>query len=269
MSIVKNVFLMGGVGNQLFQIARACSHRDNGHDVYILKLSRHTKLIYRLIGFTFHDDWVDIEKVLCKLSFKTKEISYKQMLILIFLFMMRKLGINKYFDTKIDEAPNFLNKLIDVGYFQSSKHLTSNAVEDVGHALIDILNISSDTDNSSMVLHIRGGDFSETDRLKDHDIKKVKDLAQRRNLQIKIVTNDKIFAKQVTGINENISINNSNSALDDFIFLTGSKLLFLSNSTFAFWAAIVASLSRNTELFASDNFPYKSLVKIKDIGSTI
>ena len=38
MSIAKNVFLMGGVGNQLFQIARACSHRDNGHDVYILKL---------------------------------------------------------------------------------------------------------------------------------------------------------------------------------------------------------------------------------------
>lgn len=269
MSIAKNVFLMGGVGNQLFQIARACSHRDNGHDVYILKLSRHTKLIYRLIGFTHHDDWIDIDKVLCKLSFKRKEISYKQILILVILFMLRKLGINKYFDTKIDEAPNFLNKFIDVGYYQSSKHLTSNAVKDVGYALIDILNISSDTDNSSMVLHIRGGDFSEKDRLKDHDIKKVKDFAQRRNLQINIVTNDKIFAKKVTGINENISINNSNSALEDFIFLTESKLLFLSNSTFAFWAATIASLLRNAELFASDNFPYKSLVNIKDIGSSI
>ena len=159
MLIAKNVFLMGGVGNQLFQIARACTLRDNGYDVYVLKLSRNTKLIYRLIGFTLHDDWIDIDKVLFKLSLQRKEISYKQMLILVLLFMLRKLGINKYFDTKIDEVPNFLNKFIDVGYYQSSTHLASNAVKEVGHALIDLLNISSSTDNSSIVLHIRGGDF--------------------------------------------------------------------------------------------------------------
>jgi hypothetical protein len=261
MTTVKNVFLMGGVGNQLFQIARACSHRENGYEVCILQLSRNKKSIYRLIGFTHHDDWIDIDRVLHKLAFKTKEVSYSQM-----LFVLRKLGVNRYFDTKIDEAPNSYKKFIDVGYYQSKEHLTSNSVKEVGNALIDLLGISSDKDNAGIVLHIRGGDFFEADRLKDYDVERVKDLARRRKLKIHVVTNDKKFALEICGSSENIFVIDSSSARDDFIFLGRSNVLFLSNSTFAFWAATVASISNDAELFASNSFPWKPLINLVDIN---
>ena len=266
MSTVKNVFLMGGVGNQLFQIARACSHRENGCEVSILRLSRNEKHIYRLIGFTHHEDWIDIDRVLNKLDINTKEVSYSQMLTLMFLFILRKLGVNRYFDTKIDEAPNSYTKFIDVGYYQSEKHLTSNSVKEVGNALIDLLGISSDKDNSGIVLHIRGDDFFEADRLKGYDIERVKDLARRRKLKIHIVTNDKKFALEVCGSSENIFVNDSSSARDDFIFLGRSNVLFLSNSTFAFWAATVASISNSAEVFASNNSSWKNLINLVDIN---
>ena len=44
------VFLMGGIGNQLFQITRAKSIQLEGQKVILLKLGRFKKIVYSLIG---------------------------------------------------------------------------------------------------------------------------------------------------------------------------------------------------------------------------
>ena len=266
MTTTKSVFLMGGVGNQLFQIARACSHREKGYDVCVLQLSRNKNRIYRLIGFTNHDDWVGIDQVLHKLSLSTKEVSYRQMMVLILMFFLRRLGVNRYFDTEVNEAANFYKIGIDVGYFQSENHLTPNSVKEVGYALIDLLKIERNKNNAIIALHIRGGDFIQSNRLNECDIESVKDLARKRALKIYVVTNDTTFALEVCGSDDNIFAHDSSGARDDFTFLARSKVLFLSNSTFAFWAAIVASMANGAELLSSESFPWKPLINVADLN---
>ena len=257
---------MGGVGNQLFQIARACSHRENGHDVCLIHLTRYKKSIYRLAGFTDHDDWINIDNVANNLGIKIKEASYSQMFILMLLFTLKRLGVNRYFDAEINKTPSIHKKYIDVGYYQSKKHITLNSIKEVSYALIELLDLSSHAPSSGIVLHIRGGDFPERWLIEMDSIQKMKDLAKRRREKLKIVTNDKKFALTFFNSKDDISVNNSSSARADFIFLSRSNVLFLSNSSFAFWAATIAAITNDAELFGTDSFLWNDLIDLDNIN---
>ena len=261
---------MGGVGNQLFQIARACSHRENGYEVAVLQLSKHKKNLYRMIGFTDHENWIEIGDLANSLDIKIKDVSFSHLVSLAFLFFLRRLGINRYFNTEIDDESTIFGQYnIDVGYYQSNKHLTLSAVNEVSNALIELLGISCLKTNSDFVVHIRGGDFIKYNmEIKYDEIEKVKVLAKKRGKKIHIVTNDKKFALGFFDTQDNIYVNNSTDAMSDFLFLSASSTLFISNSTFAFWAAKIATIINNAELFGMSSFPWKDLISLKKIESS-
>jgi hypothetical protein len=62
---------------------------------------------------------------------------------------------------------------------------------------------------------------------------------------------------------DNISIKNSSCARADFIFVSRSDALFISNSTFAFWAINTAAIINYAELFVMVSFQSDDL---NDLG---
>ena len=95
-----------------------------------------------MIGFTDHENWIDIGDLANSLDIKIKDVSFSHLVSLAFLFFLRRLGINRYFNTEIDDESTIFGQYnIDVGYYQSNKHLTLSAVNEVSNALIELLGI--------------------------------------------------------------------------------------------------------------------------------
>ncbi|MDA1317512.1 MAG: hypothetical protein O3B87_05875, partial [bacterium] len=55
------VLLMGGAGNQLFQISRAATRKTYGEKVELLSLSRYQDMVCRFTGWSNHEDWIDVK----------------------------------------------------------------------------------------------------------------------------------------------------------------------------------------------------------------
>ena len=87
------VFLMGGVGNQLFQITRALSLREEGKKVIVLELGIYKNIILRFINHSIHKEWINIFKLSLLLDLKIKRVSFIDLLNLFILFILRKLSI--------------------------------------------------------------------------------------------------------------------------------------------------------------------------------
>ena len=86
----------------------------------------------------------------------------------------------------------------------------------------------------------------------------------KQNKVIKVATDDRkktIYVFQE--FNQNISFI-SDDSIDDFKYLAASKNIFLSNSSYAFWAGICAKIIRNDlNLFASKTWQYEDFLSTK------
>ena len=143
----KKILLMGGTGNQLFQILRARSYYNEGATVELLRLSRHKNFVYRLIGFTNHKDWLDIDSLVFSLGLKVREILFYELLLVAVYYVLKRIGFSGWFDTPLTgknvPLEIFGTHGIDVGYFQSPKHSTPLAMSQLISVLINELDISS------------------------------------------------------------------------------------------------------------------------------
>ena len=154
-------FLMGGAGNQLFQLARAHSHISLGRHAELVELGKYKKIIYKIIGFTYHKDWIDLTDISSSLGISIRHVTIKELFFLGVYFISRKIGLG-VFDKELVKASK---SILDVGYFQSPRHVCMESIHIVGKALSDVLNIRSNP--SEFVVHVRGGDFAFSDRIDD------------------------------------------------------------------------------------------------------
>ena len=130
----ERVFLMGGAGNQLFQLARAHSHIALGREAELIKLGKYKEVIYKIIGFTYHKDWIDPEDISSKLGISLRLVTLRELFFLSIYFILRKCGISIFFDREITEGVEYG---LDVGYFQSPKHVLAESIDIVGKCLGD------------------------------------------------------------------------------------------------------------------------------------
>ena len=73
--MIIKVFLMGGIGNQLFQINRALSLQLEGRKVLIVHLGIYKRFINLIIGHTTHENWIDVNHLTNKLNLAYQQIN--------------------------------------------------------------------------------------------------------------------------------------------------------------------------------------------------
>ena len=254
------IFLLGGVGNNLFQITRALTLMESGKDVRLLKISKKFVPIYKLIcKHKIHGDWLKLEKFTSELNLEIKETSFIDIFRLALIFFHKKLGFTHRFDMSLDKISNekllFSRSLIDVGYFQSKRHVSVASIIKTSTILKNILNIDS-IRMEKFVLHLRGGDFSIATRISDTDLRKAALESIDQRLDFEIVTDDPKYAEHCT---DNLNIKAkiiSNDPYNDFLSMCSANNLYLSNSTFSFWAGNVAKLNGAAKVYLPDNWSY-------------
>jgi hypothetical protein len=271
----KKIFLMGGVGNQLFQIARAYQYSLDGKNPCLLHLGKKKNLIYKLINFTNHDIWLNIEELSSSLDVTYREINNYDVFRLFIIFLKKKLGLDSYFDKEyFDLKGNILNtnlSKIDVGYFQTLNHVSKESLLTVADKTVQVLDINNEVEVSDFAVHIRGEKFQgarkETpSKLQPIDGLQISQYCKKEDLSYRIVTNDPDYVASIFPDFNEKSIYKGKSALDDFIFLLSSKNLFISNSTFTVWAALCSEHKNIESIFAPKDFLFEELFEVSKLS---
>lgn len=256
---------MGGVGNQFFQICRALSLKSLGNNVELLRLNYFKKLILKIIGQPIQSDWIDIEKLAIHCNLKIRSINFIEFCSLIFLFLLKKINFNFFFD--LDLSRKQYSKLsLDIGYFQDSYHLSLKAIQ--------IFLIKLETflpkrlkalSKKELILHIRGNDFLENkNNLKFNrkplldEIIKVSNIFLQKKFSLRIVSDDEYYIENLKLLDGSINFDNS-SAFNDFLALVRSKYLFVSPSTYCFWASLLAYKVNKCEIINPKGWIFANL----------
>lgn len=266
------VFLLGGVGNNLFQIARAKSLAQVSQKATLLKISQKHVWIYKLIlRHKIHEDWLGVNKLAAKLDLEIAETNLMDLIRLGKIFFQKKLGIKTVFNRPISEISSdkriFKKSKIEVGYFQTPDHVSSLSIQEISVALKLILNVKL-LEYEKLILHLRGGDFSIQSRISSSDLKKVKLICYKKKLEIEIVTDDPKYAKMcLESLDIKASIR-SDDPKNDFIKMCCSNNLYLSNSTFSLWASNVARLNGANNVYLPNNWSYTTFFEQLEVNSS-
>ena len=253
-----NVLLFGGLGNHLFQIARAIDHKNRGSNVQVILIRKYKKILYTLANFTLHDSWLDETKLLDYHQINSRDANIKEIIIIGICFLLNKINLYNNFDRKKDlfQKEN-LELGFDIGYFQSLEHVSKSSIEDICRSLLVMLEIEGrKTASNYLVVHVRGGDFKENMRLEKEDIQNIYEISKSKNLRILVVTNDRQFALEIFSDIDFIFSNNEN-ALEDFKTISEATNIYLSESTFSFWAAMCSTLLGSEVIAYPNNFRLK------------
>ena len=235
------VFLMGGAGNKLFQIARAHSLHVAGHKVAVANLGELENLIYRSIGFTRHDDWLDLRPILKSLDIPLKAVTFSQLLCLSWMFMKRFRVGDHSFDSDLEQISSS-RQSIDVGYFQSLSKISIDSIHVVADSILSNQPGACYPEvKDYVVLHLRGGDFGAASRLQNEFIGRLLSYCYQKKSSLAVVTNDVGFYRELFDHKSGVRLLSNDSTLQDFLCLVNSRRLVVSNSTFSFWAMICAS----------------------------
>ena len=250
-----NIFLMGGSGNVFFQISRAVSLRELGYDVEVIYLSKnYKKIISKVINHTQHNMIVD-PRLICKhVNLKIRKCKFHDIIRLCLLYLKRHYGSTAAFDTNLVEFEKQAIAL-DVGYFQSNEHVSKSSIAMVSSAIQDLLKIRSSPNADRSLIHYRGGDFQATMR---PDVNALNALVNNSGSDFKFVTNDVNAVRNLFG--SEVEFTTGSSADEDFILLAQASEIFVSQSTFAFWALACSPLPKK-EIYIEKNNYLLDLIK--------
>jgi hypothetical protein len=246
----QQVLLMGGIGNRLFQIARALSLREEEGVIEVIIIPKAIEIRAKIIGWSYHQQWIDLEDFCNRLNIKYRKATLIEILFIIKVYGLKKLlNSSKQFNKKLDNKE--INK-IDIGYFQSHYHVKKEAVIEIAHQLRNQLQLKS---TSRTVVHIRGGDYTSEIRTSSADLNGV----EEKYNEILYITNDAKHARHILKNKIGVTIQQSSSDLKDFSELCSAKKLYPTNSTFSFWAAAVVKESGGEVIRPSENIMWQLL----------
>jgi hypothetical protein len=242
------VVLMGGVGNRLFQLARAIDMRDVGIDITVIELPKFIEKSAKLFGWSYHQQWLNLDKLVSQLGIKKRKANRYEVLLSLMVYISRKVKINSYpFNQELRDIHLPIPK-ITLGYFQSLSHVNIRSLDRIALELIKLLNIKQ---LDHKVVHVRGGDFNHKDRISPINLMKI----LFDNKDIYIVTNDLASIQKIFEKNKGLKLFSSKCDLEDFIFLSSANEIYPTKSTYSFWAAKIIKINGGkVNVIKSDQF---------------
>ena len=260
--------MVGGLGNQLFQIAACLKYRRQGEkviisflgDIHVPKRINCLNYIFEKPNWLYYDDSRDlnvVKKFVAKTSASIRFGSY-----------LPFISINdRNFNQK--NYPYSQKKILFLdGYFnnQWTYSTLKNAFSQLKLRPIELNKEHLDICNNDVVIHLRGSDFL---KISDLNICKLEYYKKSINYAIlkgynsfKLISEDQIygetFLKEINKyfIDLKISMLNSDTIKNDFNLIRSAKLAILSNSTFSWWASFL-SISKK-EFIVPENFSLKA-----------
>jgi len=242
----KVLFLMGGIGNVLFQLNYAYNLRDRGFNVELnTSLLNEQSFMYKIFGWQFHDTLGVLKEMNSMTGFA---INTKIKLPLLYGFISK--AISKPFGSACYyglNAPTIMTNMPKnlFGYFHNNNAVNGRLVADVRFAMTQfiekqslefekLLNLIKD----ATVVHVRGGDYKDSMRYGMD--KRYYQIALKDVSKCFVVTNDVSYCEDLmSGISVDYQIIRSNNPVQDFIFLAYSRRKVLANSTYSWWASEV------------------------------
>jgi hypothetical protein len=229
----KTVFLIGGLGNNLFQLAHGNALKEAGYEVEYNTYLRESNKITALLGWSIHPSH-EVYELLAGEK-KSKDLKLSGILFLVYAFFLKFL---KMTDFQID-CPRRKILGYEIGYWQRNNTLSDKYLTKIKKVLI-----SDNRPVSKVVLHVRRGDFSSGEILpfdyyraafkascQNEFIVVTEDLESYHGLQSEFSSEGYVFH-----LPEESSLNK------DFNLMANADTLIMSNSTFCYWASQVGEV---------------------------
>ena len=112
-------------------------------------------------------------------------------------------------------------------------------------------------------MHYRTTDSNPLNRPNQGELLNFINYSKQNNLKIKVATDDK---KKTSKVFRKLNVEPSfvsDDPIEDFKYLSSSVNLFLSNSSYAFWAAMCSNnLNQDTNFFATKSWEYEDFIKM-------
>lgn len=238
---MKNIWLMGGFGNVLFQILAYRVVSKSEDIIKINNILTERNLVTKLLGWTIHerlyDDFID----------KNDINNNSNIFIIIIVLILSNIS-------KITRSQNSIATFYSVhnqlkkpyarnifGYFQDKNFLEQNKD--------DLLLLGQEVHNkykqneSHIVVHYRLGDSIWAREYQSYYCQ-IKKLVQMESETVYIATDSPKEALKFFSDCDNVKLTDSKNALDDFKYMVSAKKLYCAPSTFSWWAA--HSLNNNS-----------------------
>ena len=259
--------MVGGLGNQLFQIAACLKYRKQKEkviisflgDIHIPKRKNCLNSIFEMPNWLYFDNSNNLNLPIKFIAKKSATLRFGSYLP-FFSINDRNFNSSNYGFSK--------KKLLFLdGYFNQYWNYTSlkNLFIQLKLKPIELKQEYKQICKNEVVIHIRGGDFLKISKLnicKLEYYKKSIDYALAKGFRsFKIISEDQKYGKEILKelnnyfIDLKISILNSKSIKNDFNIIRSSKFAILSNSTFSWWASFLSTSKR--EFIVPANFSLK------------
>ena len=259
--------IVGGLGNQLFQIAACLKYRKQKEKVIISFLGDiHVPKRVNCLNYIFErPNWLYYDNS-PYLNLPTQFIA-KTSASLRFGSYLPLISINDRNFSSINYRSSAKSVLFLDGYFnQKWSYLTlKKAFSQLKLKQIELDKVSLQTCKKDVVIHVRGGDFLTIPNLNICDLeyykKSISYAISKGYYSFKLITEDQIYGKEIlkeikkSFIDLNIKMLNSDSIKNDFNLIRSSKLAILSNSTFSWWASFLSTSKK--EFIVPKNFSIK------------
>jgi hypothetical protein len=245
----KTVYLIGGLGNVLFQLNLAHSLRDQGFFVRLNTFAIEGKSVLgRLLGWSDHGTLAQVN-VLNLLSTFNLDGAFSASFLKGFFSKKLKRAVidTKFFGLASPTHGEVRTVSEFIGYFHNNNPVNNGLSLGFAASMQQRLEINGQLRNlveevsvrDAIVVHVRGGDFkSDADgRLgRDYYARAIALAEGGKSRPIYVVTNDIEYATYVLRGIPHVLVS-QNDAIDDFILLAKAPSKILANSTFSWWAA--------------------------------
>lgn len=238
------IFLKGGVGNNLFQLAQGVYLSDMGYDVsYNLALTRRNALT-RLLGWSVHPD----DMRAAAFAGETVEDAPSPADLAFLLGEFAAIRLRRRAEPRY--ALKSKKDIRIASYTVTGEFMTERTIRRMRQIIRERLaavDCGADAPSLSAVVHYRAGDMPPHKRLRFGFYRRAIERIAPLHDEIHWATNDernlmKTLGDSPGGVRHIIAP--SASATQDFILMMRAKTLVCSNSTFCYWAAILGDAER-------------------------
>ena len=259
--------MIGGLGNQLFQIAALLKYRHHKEkviisflgDIHLPKRVNCLSSIFEIPDWLYFDNSRKLNILIKLLARSSAGLRFGSYLPLF--------GINdRNFNHKEYYFPNQKLLFFD-GYF--NQNWTYSKLNSLFNTLklkpIKLNKEQLDLCNRNVVIHIRGGDFLSIKNLNicklDYYKNSIKFAISQGLKTFIVICEDQRYGKEVIKELKNcfsnlqIKLVKSDSIKNDFNLIRSSQLAILSNSTFSWWASFLSNSKK--EFLVPSNFSAK------------
>jgi hypothetical protein len=242
------IYLMGGLGNVLFQINFAYNLRDAGYNIRLNVYSlMSNNIISKMLKWSNHNTLNNIFELGILDGF---EIDDKFRLSFMNALWSKKTGKNifgtKFYGINSPSHSEIINVTNLFGYFHNKNPVNDFFVNHLQERLNIWLSLKKNLQeligklikHDDIIVHVRGGDFTTDSNLElgvDY-YKKAIAAATNNCGSVLVLTNDALYAESIL-CDLPFQIISQDSPIADFIIIMKSRIKVLANSTFSWWAA--------------------------------